>query len=227
MDKNLLNDIIQWDVKSWKPALEYWDRNIDWSRIGNALELGGREGGLSLWLALKGISTVCSDIDTTQETAQPLHNRHNISNLISYQDIDAIKIPYENHFDLIVFKSIMGGVGGHDNLKNQQQAFHQIYKALKPGGKLLFAENLVASPLHQMLRKRFINWGHSWRYVTLKEMHEFLAEFSSYKMETTGVLGTLGRTEPQRNFLATIDKIGLNKLCPQNWHYISYGIAIK
>ncbi|KAA6346092.1 hypothetical protein EZS27_006362, partial [termite gut metagenome] len=29
-----------------------WNHNIDWSPIQHCLELGGREGGLSLWLAL-------------------------------------------------------------------------------------------------------------------------------------------------------------------------------
>jgi hypothetical protein len=62
MTKELAKDIIQWDIKSWSKALEYWDNNTDWNNVKNGLELGGREGGLSLWLALKGKETVCSDL---------------------------------------------------------------------------------------------------------------------------------------------------------------------
>ena len=179
MKKELTNDIIQWDIKSWSKAISYWDNKIDWNKIENGLELGGREGGLSLWLALKGKTIVCSDLNDVQKTAEKLHIRHNVSSLIKYQDINATNIPYENYFDIIVFKSIIGGIGRNDNFEIQQKVFQEIYKALKPGGKLLFAENLIASPFHQMLRKRYVKWGSSWRYLSLKEIKEFLKDFST------------------------------------------------
>jgi SAM-dependent methyltransferase len=227
MTKELQNDIIQWDIKSWSKALSYWDSNVEWDKVQNGLELGGREGGLSLWLALKGKTTVCSDLKDVKGTAEKLHLNYDISSLITYQDIDASDIPYENHFDIIVFKSIIGGIGREDNYEIQQKVFKEIHKALKPGGKLLFAENLIASPFHQFLRKRFVNWGSAWRYVSIKEMKGFLKDFSSYKIKTTGVLATFGRNESQRNSLSTIDELLLNKVCPNNWKYISYGIAVK
>lgn len=112
-------------------------------------------------------------------------------------------------------------------MKCNKKVFKEIYKALKPRGKLLFAENLIASPFHQRLRKRFVNWGSSWRYVSIEEMKEFLKDFSSCDIKTTGVLGVLGRNESQRSLPATIDKLILNKLCPDKWKYICYGIADK
>jgi hypothetical protein len=63
--------------------------------------------------------------------------------------------------------------------------------------------------------------------VSVKEMKEFLKDFSSRQIKTTGVLGTFGRNESQRNLLSTIDELILNKICPVNWKYISYGIAEK
>lgn len=227
MTKELTKDIIQWDVKSWSKALSYWDSKVEWNKIQHSLELGGREGGLSLWLALKGKSVVCSDLKDVQKTAEQLHKRHHVSTWITYQDIDATKIPYEEYFDLIVFKSIIGGIGRNDNYKNQHKVFKEIYKALKPGGKLLFAENLAASAVHRRLRKRFVQWGSSWRYVSLDEMKEFLSDFSYYDIKTTGLLGTFGRTERQRNVLSAIDDLVLNKICPDRWKYICYGIAEK
>ena len=132
MTEELTKDIIQWDIKSWSKALDYWDSKIDWNKIQNGLELGGRQGGLSLWLALKGKQTVCSDLKDVQKTAEQLHIRHNVSSLVKYQDIDATDIPYENYFDIIVFKSIIGGIGRNDNYEIQQKVFKEIYKALKP-----------------------------------------------------------------------------------------------
>jgi SAM-dependent methyltransferase len=227
MTRKIIRDILQWDVKSWSKALTYWEKSIEWDEVQNGLELGGREGGLSLWLALKGKAIICSDLKDVKNTAEQLHLLYDVSSWINYEDIDATNIPYENYFDLILFKSIIGGIGRNDNYEIQKKVFKEIHKALKPGGKLLFAENLSASPLHQLLRKQFVNWGSSWRYVSVEEMEEFLEEFSSYQMKTTGVLGAFGRNESQRNFLSIIDDLILNKVCPGGWKYISYGIAEK
>lgn len=227
MTQEITKDILQWDIKSWSKALRYWEDTTHWSLVKNGLELGGREGGLSLWLSLKGITTVCSDLSNVKETAEKLHLKYNVTSHISYQDIDATNIPYENHFDVIVFKSIIGGIGSNNNIAIQQKVFKEIHKALKPGGKLLFAENLIASPLHQWLRKRFVNWGSRWRYVSNDEMKNFLQDFSSYEIKATGVLGTFGRNENQRKFLSTLDQLLLNPICPNNWKYIVYGFATK
>ena len=222
-----INDILKWDIKSWTTALNYWESNIEWTNVHKCLELGGREGGLSLWLALKGKQTLCSDLTDTEKTSGQLHRKYNLTSLIKYQNIDATNIPYENHFDIIVFKSILGGIGRNNNLEIQQRVIDQTFKALKKGGKLLFAENLIASPLHRELRKRFVNWGDSWRYVSLNEMKTFLKVFSSVDIKATGILATLGRNENQRNILSSVDKLLLNKISPDSWKYISFGIAEK
>lgn len=225
--EQILKDIIQWDTKSWSKALDFWGANVDWSKVQTGLELGGREGGPSLWMALKGIRVVCSDLENVEPTARPLHEKYNISNLVRYQDIDATNIPYENHFDIIVFKSIIGGIGRDGHPERQRKAFSEIYKALKPGGKLLFAENLVASPLHQQLRKKFVTWGDSWRYLTISELSTCLENFSDVQIQSTGFLGAFGRSEIQRSFFASIDAVLLNKILPEDWKYIAYGIAEK
>lgn len=227
MTKDLTNEILQWDVKSWSEALSYWERNVDWSKVQNGLELGGREGGLSLWMALKGMTVICSDLENVKQSAEKLHVQYKVSDRIRYQDIDATQIPYENHFDIIVFKSILGGIGRDDNFAIQKKVIDEIYKALKPGGKLLFAENLIASPIHRKLRKRFTNWGESWRYLSIEEMNVLLSGFSSYEMKMTGISATFGRTEAQRNFLSRIDEIVLNRISPDKWKYICYGVAVK
>jgi SAM-dependent methyltransferase len=220
-------DIIQWDIKSWSKALDFWERNVPWEKVNKCLELGGREGGLSLWMALKGKEVVCSDYEHTKETAQKLHLKYNLEEQIQYMDIDATNIPFENHFDVIVFKSIIGGIGYNNNLEAQKLVFNQIYKALKPGGKLLFAENLVASPFHVFFRNKFIKWGNSWRYINKSETIEFLKEFKGAQIKTNGFLAAFGRSESQRAFFSYFDRYLFNWLFPESWKYIIYGIAIK
>ncbi len=226
-DERLLSDIIHWDVKNWSQAVKFWDRQIDWTQVHTCLELGGREGGLALWMALKGKSVVCSDLADVERTAKEYHRKYQLDSAIQYQDIDATQIPYENQFDIIAFKSVLGGIGRNDNKRAQQAAIDQIHKALKPGGKLLFAENLTASGFHKFIRRKFVRWGESWRYVTLSEMAEFLKAFSNVEIRTTGVLGAFGRTERQRHLFAGIDQAVLNRVTPARWKYIVYGIAQK
>jgi SAM-dependent methyltransferase len=227
MSIQLTNAILQWDVNAWNVALKFWDNKIDWSSIKIGLELGGREGGLSLWAAKKGKQMICSDLENVKHIAEPLHAKYNVTHFIKYEAIDATQIPYENHFDLIVFKSIVGGIGANNNFTKQQEVFEAIYKALKPGGQLVFAENLVASPLHQKLRKRFIEWGKDWRYISVQETKTFLKPFTNFEIHTTGVIGTFGRNEAQRTFLSKLDQLLINHITPESWKYIVYGIAKK
>jgi len=227
MTKELRDQIIQWDVKNWSRALHYWEQSVEWDRVSNCLELGGRQGGLSLWLALKGKQVVCSDVGDVRQTAEELHHSYNVSDRICYQQIDATMIPYENHFDLIVFKSILGIIGVNGNDALQQKAIAEMYKALKPGGQLIFAENLSGSSMHQLLRKKFVKWGRAWRYVSVGEMKRYMQGFRTYSLECTGFAGLLGRSEKQRNLFASLDQALINYVVPDTWKYIVYGIARK
>ncbi len=226
-DKKLIADIIQWDINSWKYAIDFWESKCNFNSSMNALELGGRQGGLSLWLALKGIKTICSDLNDTEKTAFPLHLKHNLSHLISYHDINATTIPYKEQFDIIVFKSILGGIGYGNNKNAQEQTFNSIYNALKPGGKLLFAENLAASPFHQFFRKKFVKWGSEWRYPKLEELEQWLTNFSKVEMECKGVWATFGRSEKQRNLLSAFDKTIFDYVTPKQHRYIVFAVAEK
>ena len=177
-------------------------------------------------MALKGKTVLCSDLTNSRQHAHGYHEQYQNPKPIEYQDIDATSIPYENHFDIITFKSILGGIGVNDHKDRQVLAIREMHKALKPGGRLLFAENAVASALHRLARRTFIEWGDSWRYVSIPEMKSFLEVFQTYDLRMTGILGLFGRTERQRRVLASIDQ-AVDHLAPSHWKYILYGIAQK
>jgi SAM-dependent methyltransferase len=221
-------NFVEWDVRNWSRALDFWTSHTsqDFSQC-SALELGARNGGLSLWLALQGVRVLCSDADFPSERALVEHQSQGVSHLIQYRAIDAANIPFEDEFDLILFKSLVGAIGARNGKESQATALMEMHKALKKGGELFFAENLVGSPLHQSLRKHFIPWGNSWRYVSIKEMLKLMSPFSNVQYCTLGFSGAFGRSEWQRNLLGILDKTILDYIVPSTWRYIIVGVARK
>jgi SAM-dependent methyltransferase len=220
-------DIMQWDVRTWSRALDFWEKHYLPKTGGLALELGGREGGLTLYLASQGMKVLCSDIEDVSEKAAPLLRKYGVGDLVSFGVIDATEIPHENYFDVVVFKSIIGGIGRNEQKELQQKTFDSIYKSLKPGGHLLFAENLEGSFIHSFLRKKFVRWGSEWRYVNTSELHEFLKDFSTYEVMSTGFASAFGRSEAQRNLLSYADSLLFNHVVPKSWNYVAFGVAQK
>lgn len=160
--EELIRDIVEWDVKNWWRAIKYWEKTGQFQNINGkkVLDIGGRSGGLSLYWALKGAEVVCSDIrEDAFEKAHMLHQKYGVHDRIQYQKIDATNIPYQNAFDIICFKSVLGGVGCNNNYGKQENMMESIYQALNESGRLCFCENLTASFVHQFARKKFINWG--------------------------------------------------------------------
>jgi SAM-dependent methyltransferase len=178
-------------------------------------------------MASQGATVVCSDLTGATAKAIQKHKQHGVSHLISYETVDATKIKYIEHFDIIFFKSVLGGIGANGNKERQAKAVGQMHKALKKGGDLFFAENLLASPAHNLFRRIFVKWGKEWRYVSLEEMHEFLSPFSAVTYRTIGFLGAFGRSERQRGVLSWLDRYLISPLAPSSWRYIVAGVATK
>lgn len=220
-----LSKYVEWDVKNWSVALDFWHANsakkLSESRV---LEIGGGFGGLSLWFAKQGAHVVCSDFQGVSQIAVELHRAHEVSDLIEYETIHALDIPYTEEFDIVVFKSVIGVFGDYES---QKKAVGQMHHALKKNGELFFAENLVGSPAHAFLRKRMIRWGKTWRYIKIEEMKDFLAPFSRTKLHVHGFAGTFGRTEKQRNLLGFGDQLIFERIVPEKWKYIISGVAVK
>jgi SAM-dependent methyltransferase len=227
IDENVVSDWVEWDVYNWSKALDFWKKNVELDNRGlTCLELGSRRGGLSLWLAMKGNYVVCSDINSPEQMALTLHKKYSFPGKIEYESIDATKIPYENHFDIVVFKSILGGISRNGNLDLNKVVVDEIYKSLKPGGVLLFAENLIASRMHQFFRKKVTRWGY-WNYLRLDGVKELFDKFELVHFKTAGFLGAFGRAEWQRKLLGWIDTILAERIATEKMKYIIFGTAVK
>lgn len=227
MDEQLIKDIFEWDVLNWSKSIDFWSEEIDVNTNHlNCLELGGRRGGLSLWLAMNNNTVICSDLESPKNHAIELHTKYNCTDKIEYQSINATNIPYENQFDIVVFKSILGGISRNGNDKLKKDTIDQIYKCLKPNGKLLFTENLEASFLHKSFRNFFVKWGNSWNYLKYEEIENVFGSFENIKFKTVGYLGTFGRSEKQRHVLSKLDNL-IERFIPMKKRYIVFGIAEK
>lgn len=224
--KTMMKDIIEWDVVNWSKAIPFWEKEgIDYAGK-KVLEIGSHNGGLSLYFALMGADVVCSDLTFPTEKAKEIHQKYGVFEKITYKAIDATDIKYDEYFDIICFKSVLGGIGYHNSKDRQQFAINQMHKALKPQGHLLFAENLTASAAHKFLRKKFIPWGNNWRYVTIDELKEMLRDFQSITYTSVGFLGAFGRNNRQRNALGYIDQAA-ELVIPKKNRYIGVFLAKK
>lgn len=222
--------IIEWDIPTWKRALKFWSNEINRHQcvVEKGLELGSRNGGLSLFFAQQFNSKMCcSDYGFPTEKARILHQSKGVSQLITYHDVNATHIPFQdNYFDFVVFKSMLGAVGAKNQFDLIQQATDEIYRVLKPGGVVFFAENLKASPIHQWARKRFIPWGKSWYYLSLSEMENLLKNFSKRELHSTGFsTAFVPNSTLLKQFFAFIDNLLF--FVPKTWRYVVYGYAVK
>ena len=226
--RSQIRDIIGWDTATWSKALRVWDEVIPGrANALAALELGAGRGGLSIYLAVHGYRVICSDIRSPESEARGLHEKHSVAERVSYLAIDATAIDLPDHsVDAIAFKSLLAVLGKYDGKASQDKAMQEFFRVLKPGGLLLFAENLAATRLHMFLRRRFVKWGSYCRYPSLAEFEDYLARYSRFRLEATGFLATFGRSESQRSFLHFVDTV-IDPFIPRSHHYLAVGWAQK
>jgi SAM-dependent methyltransferase len=225
-----IRDYLQWDIDTWKHALYHWDAVLERYQtpekggVLEALDLGARDGGLSLYLAEKGMRVVCSDLQGPTSAARALHERYGVSDRVEYQAVNATDIPFEDErFDVVVFKSILGGIGTSLNYAAMQTAMREIYRVLRPGGLLLFAENQRGSRFHQQARRLFVPWGKTWYYVTSQELAELLSIFASCEIGTYGFFSCVKKDFAP--FVALDRLICRSSNSPR--HYMAFGHALK
>jgi len=226
LDFKLKKAILGWDVVNWVKALRYWEDKCDlYNKNYQCLELGSGNttGGLSLWLAMNRNNVICSDKKSPRDFIYPIHQKYNCDHRIEYASIDVLSIPYDSYFDIVAFKSVLGGISRENN-SNKKVVIDNIYRTLKPRGKLFIAENLEAAWLHRFARKKILK--KTWNYLIISEMDYIFNQYRSFDYTVVGFLGAFGRDENQRMLLGYADNI-IEKLLPAKMKYILIGIAQK
>ncbi len=196
-------------------------------RVLTCLEVGAGPGGPSLWLAAQGHRVTCSNYSNTRGLAEPLHSRFPEVTTIDYRDVDMTDIPWESHFDVIVFRSVLGGVqpvgsgepagGDRTDPLGAQAGRHPAVRGEHPsdGVSPHRAQPCPSTPQRsvELPDERAVGrptWTDSRRV----------------RMHHTGVLAMFGLTESQRTALAAADEAVFNRL-PRSWRYVAFGVATK
>jgi SAM-dependent methyltransferase len=228
LDRRVTADIIQWDIATWRPALDFWLERTGSLAGSLALELGARDGGLSLFLARAGCRVICSDVNGPTEQAKRLHSDYGVQDAISYEVVDMRRIPHlDDCFDVVILKSTLGALGNADaRLGPQSDAVTEIHRVLRPGGVFLFAENMAGSTAHAWLRKHFVPWGREWLYFTDTQLGQLLSGFRKVDLRFCGFASAFGRREWQRTLLHGLDRL-LVPLLPESARYVVFGCAQK
>lgn len=224
MNKELEKDIFQWDIGTWSRVIPVWEKVIFKKGYKTGLEIGANQGGGSLFLALNEINVICSDIVDPQLKAENLHSKYNVCGRIEYKIIDGKSIPFsDNSFDIVIFKSVIGYL---NNYEERLKMILEINRVLKPGGVLIFAENLKGSYIHQIARRLFIPWGSNWTYLSLSELHVLFSEYSYFQIQTTGFFAAFARNNKYMyRLFSYFDSIF--KFIPSKMKYVAFGYSIK
>jgi SAM-dependent methyltransferase len=218
---------VDWDVATWARALDFWDDRLA-GRIRGArvLELGARDGALSQWFCVNGAEhVVCSDFGGPTSLARTRHRDLLATGQIEHQDLDATDLQFDGEFDIVACKSVLGGIAGKRGVEALGAVASGVAKSLRPGGKLLFAENLKSSALHRWARERFVPWSDEWRYLTDVELLDILSEFDAVDWTTTGFTAAFGRRERATRVLARVDELLVDRITPPSSRYVMCGVA--
>lgn len=228
-----VSDIIEWDIPNWSHALDFWDRYLP--PLGSNLKIltiGERNGGLSLWLALKGYQVIYSDVHPPKKEALALHKKYGVERKVEHAQVDVFQMPYADHsLDVVICKSVIGGLKlvysdrRTRTLENQKKAVEEIRRVLKPGGVFLGAENMVGSPVHRWYRKRK-GLDKGWRYLSLGDLRYLFSEYASLHTRQFGFLPA-STSFRVWNELAGKLNVPLAKFLPASWQYISFIAARK
>lgn len=228
------DDIIEWDIDNWGVLIKLWTPIIESLPAGsNVLAIGERNGGLSTWLALHGHNVWCTDRVYPTELAKTNHKKYGVEDKVTYGKFDVVAGDENlyNKFDLIIAKSVIGGLKlvysdrSTRNFAVHKHAVDNIYKCLKGGGYFLSAENMEGGLLASMLRK-LAGKDTGWRYLKWKELPELFSSFEIKQAKAFGIVPGLFKGKILRKFIYGINDYVFG-LLPSSYKYIAFVAARK
>lgn len=224
----LILDAMGWDAVNWARPLGWLQQELPGEWPGRrCLEIGagGISGGLSLWMASLGARVFCTNLKMATREMHDLHEAYGLDSRITYGILDVLKWSQKDIYDVIAFKSILGDVASGGRLESAARAIQAMQAALRPGGVLVFLENLAGTAVHRVLRRLGRNWGLTWHYFTIDEMNRLLSPFAYHRYRSYGFFGCLS-PEGLRRVVGRLDR-NTDFIWPESWRYLIGGFAVK
>ena len=225
MEESFLRDVFEWDAPNWSKSLDIWEPYFNSKTSLNCLEVGSHLGGISLLLAKHGHKITCSDLISPSGTASRLHQKYSLQNKIKYAAVDIKNMNMKDEFDIIIFKSVIGGVARNYDIDLARKISTNLKGALKPGGVVLFAENCSGSLLHRLGRK-YLRKRATWSYFSANQFKEIFSNFESFQYDTFGFWSAFSVGKLSNLILSKLDKF-TSSIIPKSKKYIIFGVAKK
>jgi SAM-dependent methyltransferase len=221
---------VQWDIPTWTRAVEYWTIKLASRRNCSALEIGSRDAQLATLLTRRfNLDVVCTELYWPHATAAGLSNDAGADSRVGFCINDARQLPFRDQsFDVVLAKSVLGGIAGVADAAIGPQAglrgvLAECARVIRPGGLLLVAEGVEASPVHRRLRASR-EWNQWWHYPSLTEFRASLAELGQVDLRTTGLVSAIvpDRLGPLKKLISAADEI-VSRAAPERLRYLAYG----
>lgn len=143
---------------------------------------------------------------------------------VEYKKVDLLNWQEEGKYNVIVLKSVFGALQNEISINS---AVDNIFRNLKKGGILLFAENSKGTFFHQKLRKKYTDWGNIWFYFDDELIKRLFDKFEVVEVRHNGVLTVLGNRIGLSTIFSKLDKYFFNKITPNRVKYMLFGYAKK
>lgn len=191
-NKELLSVVDMYEMKAIGFSHTYLNfiSKMKENNVNSVLDLCCGYGQYSLNLDENGFKVTALDIDANK-TDHLLECCNKFNRNIKILNADMLKLPFnDNTFDSIICLSSLH----HLSMNNILKSFNEIYRVLTPGGMILFdfisTEDATFWLGNQIEPNTFVgsregeeNVPH--HYTTVKELKDFLKNFSNYVIKAT------------------------------------------
>ncbi len=132
------------------------------------LDAGCGEGGSVAWLAahFKVDATGITLSRKQMLTGNDLLRRNNLNGQIEVQNFTQTNFP-DQHFDVV------WSIESVCHAENKREYLKEMFRILKPGGKIILADFFVRNELNVSEQKSMDNWSHAWAVPAFESMERF------------------------------------------------------
>jgi hypothetical protein len=179
--RTLSEECCGWNRKTWADAVEFAVAMLPGDLRGKmVLEIGASDRStVAPIFAAQGAQAFCSYY---KKPPGFIENAH-LSYIRSKYRLDPIPTfetsitEIEGRFDVIIMKSVLGGICRNDNYQEIRTIIHKLLKDnLVEGGVILTIDNGSIGPFHR-LRRYLGTGGNSWSYLERDKLAASLSDF--------------------------------------------------